>query len=250
MPLEFLKRGDRNQPGAPAQQPAVPVGLPEEVAAQEFHLKISYSGRCTEGVRLKSGPEALASLPGMLRGLARSEPEIVEPLPGEYVRAAPYIWKVAEATQWLNAHHELGPVTRHALVVLETLDALDLQFDTFACALLDGEVDVQGYPRYDAIVGGVASHWDEVTGDMIVRGVIGWGGRGSRGDTDRLVTTLLAGLLENILGSQHARGLDAAVRAGTVPAAVSGLICTQCGFVAEDDVAYFCPKCGTRLRRG
>ncbi len=37
-----------------------------------------------------------------------------------------------------------------------------------------------------AIVGGVASHWDESTGDMIVRGIVGWGGKGVRGDTDRM----------------------------------------------------------------
>ena len=88
--------------------------------------------------------------------------------------------------QWLNAHHELSPITRHALVVLESIDAVDLAFDTFVCALLDGETDTSGYPEYNAIVGGVASHWDEATGDMIVRGVVGWGGRGVRGDTDRI----------------------------------------------------------------
>ncbi len=98
----------------------------------------------------------------------------------------PQIARPSEAMQWLNAHHELSPVTRHALVVLESIDAIDLAFDTFACALLDGETDTSGYPEYNAIVGGVASHWDEATGDMIVRGVVGWGGRGVRGDTDRI----------------------------------------------------------------
>ena len=50
--------------------------------------------------------------------------------------------------QWLNAHHVHSPVTRHALVVLESIDAIDLAFDTFVCALLDGDVDTSGYPEY------------------------------------------------------------------------------------------------------
>ena len=37
---------------------------------------------------------------------------------------------------------------RHALVVLESIDAIDLAFDTFVCSLLDGEVDTSGYPEY------------------------------------------------------------------------------------------------------
>ena len=41
MPLEFLKRrgGDADK-AAPASQPAKTVGLPEEVVAQEFQLKL------------------------------------------------------------------------------------------------------------------------------------------------------------------------------------------------------------------
>ena len=59
--------------------------------------------------------------------------------------------------QWLNAHHVHSPITRHALVVLESIDAVDLAFDTFVCALLEGEVDTSGYPEYNAIIGGVAA---------------------------------------------------------------------------------------------
>ena len=95
--------------------------------------------------------------------------------------------------QWLNAHHVHSPITRHALVVLESIDAVDLAFDTFVCALLDGEVDTSGYPEYNAVVGGVAAHWDEATGDMICRAVVGWGGKGVRGDTDRIGGQLLGG---------------------------------------------------------
>ena len=142
----------------------------------------------------------------MLAGLARGDVEVVDPLPLEFSQAVPQIARPSEAMQWLNAHHQLSPITRHALVVLETIDAVDLAFDTFACALLDGEIDTSGYPEYNAVVGGVASHWDEATGDMIVRGVVGWGGRGVRGDTDRIASRILGGLLTNILANQYAIG--------------------------------------------
>ena len=155
----------------------------------------------------------------------------------------------SEAMQWLNAHHQLNPVTRHALVVLESIDAVDLAFDTFACGLLDGETDTSGYPEYNAVVGGVASHWDEATGDMIVRGVVGWGGRGVRGDTDRIASRILGGLLTNILANQFALGLTAVER--PVPAAGrGGLVCAHCGFASGHERAFYCPKCGMRLLRG
>ena len=124
--------------------------------------------------------------------------------------------------QWLNAHHVHSPITRHALVVLESIDAVDLAFDTFVCSLLDGEVDTSGYPEYNAIVGGVAAHWDEATGDMICRAVVGWGGKGVRGDTDRIGAKLLGGILSNILASQYALGLTADRAAGARPPAAAG----------------------------
>jgi hypothetical protein len=161
----------------------------------------------------------------------------------------PVISRPSEAMQWLNAHHELSPVTRHALVVLESIDAVDLAFDTFVCSLLDGETDTSGYPDYSAVVGGIASHWDEATGDMIVRGVVGWGGKGVRGDTDRTASRILGGILSNILASQYAMGLTAVDR--PVPAAGrGGLVCAHCGFASGHERAFYCPKCGMRLLRG
>ncbi len=196
MPLEFLKRRG-NEPDPSAAKAAAASnrpGVPEEVVAQDFQLKLHYAGKSTEGVRMRAGPRAMEQLPGMLAGLARSDVEIVEPLPLEFAQAMPQIAHPSEAMQWISAHHDLSPVTRHALVVLESIDAVDLAFDTFACTLLDGETDTSGYPEYNAVIGGVASHWDEATGDMIVRGVVGWGGRGVRGDTDRVLQSLVAGL--------------------------------------------------------
>ena len=250
VPLEFLKRrgGDADQP-AQASTAKVAPGVPEEVVAQEYQLKLYYAGKCSEGVRLKAGPRALAELPSMLAGIAKSDVEVVEPLPLEFSQALPSIVRPSEAMQWLNAHHQLNPVTRHALVVLESIDAIDLAFDTFACGLLDGETDTSDYPEYNAVVGGVASHWDEATGDMIVRAVVGWGGRGVRGDTDRIASRILGGLLTNILANQFALGLTAVER--PVPAAGrGGLVCAHCGFASGHERAFYCPKCGMRLLRG
>jgi hypothetical protein len=223
--------------------------MPEEAVAQDHILKLYYAGKSSDGVRLKAGPKAIAELPTMLVGLAQSEIEVVEPLPIEFSQATPTIVSPSEAMQWLNAHHVHSPITRHALVVLESIDAIDLAFDTFVCALLDGEVDTSGYPEYNAIVGGVAAHWDEATGDMICRAVVGWGGRGVRGDTDRIGAKLLGGILSNILASQYALGLTAIER--PVPAAGrGGLVCAHCGFASGHERAFYCPKCGMRLLRG
>ncbi len=251
MPLDFLKRRGAGEPAPPSSVPPATqsAALPEEVVAQEYQLKLYYAGKSSEGVRMKAGPNALAELPSMLAGMAKSEIEIVEPLPIEFSEATPVIARPSEAMQWLNAHHMHSPITRHALVVLESIDAIDLAFDTFACALLEGETDTSGYPEYNAIVGGVASHWDEATGDMIVRAVVGWGGKGVRGDTDRNASKLLAGLLTNILANQYAMGLTAIER--PVPAAGrGGLVCAHCGFASAHERAFYCPKCGMRLLRG
>ena len=251
MPLEFLKRkGDGDKPTQPNAPAAAPIGMPEEVVAQDYQLKLYYAGKSTEGVRMKAaGGRAMDELPRMLEGLTRHPVEVIEPLPLEYAQAVPVIAKPSEAMQWLNAHHELSPVARHALVVLESIDAVDLAFDTFVCTLLDGETDTSGYPDYNAVVGGIASHWDEATGDMIVRGVVGWGGKGVRGDTDRIASRILGGVMTNILASQYAMGLTAVDR--PVPAAGrGGLVCAHCGFASGHERAFYCPKCGMRLLRG
>jgi hypothetical protein len=249
VPLEFLKRRG-NEPTPPAAAPPTPSAtLPEEVVAAEYHLKLHYAGKSSEGVRMQAAERARADLPAMLYGVARSEVEVVEPLPMDAAQASPHIVRPDQAAQWLAARGACSPITRHALQVLEWLDAIDPAFDTLACALLDGEVDTSGYPEYSAIVGGVASHWDETTGDMIVRAVVGWGGRGVRGDTDRLGGRLLGNLLTNILANQHALGLTEVER--PVPAAGrGGLVCAHCGFASGHTRAFYCPKCGMRMLRG
>lgn len=243
MPLEFLKRRGREE------APLAAAALPEETSAQEHVLKLYYAGKSSEAVRMKGGPRANAELPNMLAGLVEGDVEVVEPRPVEYAEASPQIIRPSQAMQWVNAHHANSPVTRHAIYVLEMIDALDLTFDTLVCALIDGEVDTAGYPDYNAIVGGIASHWDESTGDMLVRAVLGWGGRGARGDTDRTAGRLLGGIFQNVLASQYALGVVPLDR--PMPAAGrGGLVCAHCGFASAHERAFYCPKCGMRLLRG
>jgi hypothetical protein len=191
----------------------------------------------------------MAELPAMVGDLALSPIEVVEARDPELGHASPSIVRAGEAAHWLQAHGSQSAITRHALYVLESLDAIDPAFDTFACALLDGDVDLSGYPEYAAIVGGAAAHWDESTGDLIVRGVVGWGGRGARGDTDRTATRILSSLLGGILESGNSLGLTSVDRPA-LGSATSGVTCGHCGFTAAHGRAMYCPKCGMRLLGG
>jgi len=85
VPLDFLKRRGDGKVDAPAAHAA---GLPDEVVAQEFQLKLYYAGKSSEGVRMRAGPNAMADLPSMLAGVTGSEIEVVEPLPIELSRVA------------------------------------------------------------------------------------------------------------------------------------------------------------------
>ena len=151
--------------------------------------------------------------------------------------------------QWLNAHHDLSPVTRHALVVLETLDAIDLAFDTFACALLDGEIDTSGYPLYNAIVGGVASHWDEATGELIVRAVVGGAARASAATRSGRPSRCCRASSRT---SSPATTRSASRRSiGRCPRPVAAAWCAPIAASrSAHERAFYCPKCGMRLLRG
>jgi hypothetical protein len=242
VPLDFLKRSK-------AQPAKAPAPMPEEIEGEDYSLRITYGAKSSDGVRMKPRPGATQDLPNMLAGLVDGEVQLVEPLELEYAQASPVIERPTEAMQWLNAHRDLAPVTLHGLVVLETLEAIDMAFDTFACALLDGETDTSGYPLYNAIIGGVASHWDEATGELIVRAVVGWGGKGVRGDTERTAEKFMSSIFSNIIASNDALGLAPVVT--PVPAGGrGGLACAHCGFASAHERAFYCPKCGMRLLRG
>jgi len=230
-------------------QSSTPQPQPAEVGSHEYSLKLSYSAKSSEGVRLKAGPGLVQRLHSMLAGYVLGESELVEPLPVELGQASPYIARMPGSAQWLQYHHERSPVTRHALVVLESVDAIDLVYETLVCGLLSGETDTAGYPEYNAIVGGVVSHFDEVTGDLVVRAVVAGGGKGVRGDTDRNAAGILAGLFNNIAGDTHAVGTVTVDR--PVPqSGAEGMACPHCGFNSGHERPFYCPKCGMRMVRG
>ena len=102
-----------------------PPPPPPEVSSHEFALKLSYSAKSSEGVRLKAGPGLAQRLHSMLAGYVQGETELIEPLPVNLAQASPYIARMPGSGQWLQYHHKRSPVTRHALVVLESVDAID-----------------------------------------------------------------------------------------------------------------------------
>ena len=162
---------------------------------------------------MQPDPAVRAMLPGIVEPLANSPVETIEPLSMEYSDAAPTMERFTEMQQWVLARREIGPIGRHALYVLESTDALDMTVDTFFSALLHGETDTSGYPDYAAIVGGLASHWDELSGELIVRAVVGWGGKGQRGDTDRIGQRLLSSLYQQVIASGYSLGAAESARA-------------------------------------
>lgn len=248
MPLEFLRRRSggspaaRGQAGSPTVQAPPPV--PEEAVAQDHQLRLNLGAKTSVGVRFRGGQELMAALPHMLEDVATGDIEVVPPRETTLTIASPSITRTQEAAEWLRAHGEASPITRHALFVLESLDAIDPAYDTFAVTLLDGEVDTSGFPEYASIVGGVAAHWDESTGDLIVRGVVGWGGRGARGDTDRNATRLLGRILGGVLESGDSLGLANIERPLAGGASVA---CPHCGFPLASERAVYCPKCGMKM---
>jgi hypothetical protein len=241
--MSFLRRKKQEAPPA-----APPTPVQEDVAAQQYTLKLTYLARSSEGLRMQADPAVRAMLPGVVEPLAMGSVEVVEPLPLEFSDAAPVVERFNEMQQWVLARRELGPIGRHALHVLEATDALDMTVDTFFCALLHGETDTSGYPDYNAIVGGLASHWDELSGELIVRAVVGWGGKGQRGDTERIGQRLLSSLYQQVIATGYSLGTAESARA-TAIGGRSGLICAHCGFEAGSAGAFYCPKCGMRMAR-
>jgi hypothetical protein len=241
--MSFLRRKKESAPPPP------PTPMFEEVSAQEYAVRLAYLARSSDGLRLPADPHALAAMPAIVEPLSQTPVEVIEPLPLEYSDAAPTIERFNEMQQWVLARRDLGPIARHALYVLELTDAIDMTVDTFACGLLHGETDTSGYPEYNAIVGGLASHWDELSGELIVRAVVGWGGKGLRGDTERIGQRLLSSLYQQVLASGYSLGEAEQARLPTIGGG-SGPTCAHCGFEAGSASAFYCPKCGMRMLRG
>ena len=240
MAISFLRR-KKPEPEPP------PAPAFEEVEAQEYSSRLTLMARSSESLRLPPGPASAAMLPTIVEPLALNRVEVIDPLPLNLSEAIPSFERFGSLEQWVVARRDLGPVGRHALWVLENIDALDMTVDTFYCGLLYGETDTTGYPEYQAIVGGLASHWDETSGELIVRGVVGWGGRGLRGDTDRLGQKLLSNVHANLLASEMVLGPAEAPL--PLSGERTGLSCMHCGFQAGTAGAMYCPRCGMRMSR-
>ncbi|MCA1571723.1 MAG: hypothetical protein LC798_15695 [Chloroflexi bacterium] len=242
--MSFLKR--KKQAPAP---PPPPSPAHEEVTAQEYLLRLAYVARSSDGLRLRADPTVAMAIPGILEPFSQTPVESIEPLPLEYSGASPAIERFNEMQQWVLARREVSPIGRHGLYVLELTDALDMTVDTFYCGLLHGDPDTSGYPEYNAIVGGLASHWDELSGELIVRAVIGWGGKGQRGDTERIGQKLLSSLYQQVVASGYSLGQAEQARLPSMGGG-SGLTCAHCGYEAGSATAFYCPKCGMRMVRG
>jgi hypothetical protein len=232
------------------EAPPPPTPVAEDVSAQQFVLKLAYMGRSSDGLRLSGGPGALQTLARIVEPLSETPVELIQPLPIEYSDAAPTIERFNEMQQWVLARRDVGPIGRHALYVLELTDTLDMTVDTFACGLLHGEVDTSGYPDYNAVVGGLASHFDELSGELIARAVVGWGGKGLRGDTERIAQRLLSSLYQQMIASGYSLGAATATRGPIAAGHGSATTCAHCGFEAQSDSVFYCPKCGMRMGRG
>lgn len=242
--MSFLRRKKQQAPTPPP-----PTPVQEEVKAQEYGLRISLVARSSDGLRLQAAPAVAAAIPGIVEPLSQTSVEIIEPLPLEYSDASPAIERFNEVQQWVLARRDVSPIGRHGLYVLEMTDALDMTVDTFSCGLLHGEIDTSGYPDYNAIVGGLASHWDELSGELIVRAVVGWGGKGLRGDTERIGQKLLSSLYQQVVASGYSLGEAEQARLPSIGGR-SGLNCAHCGYEAGSASAFYCPKCGMRMSRG
>ena len=239
MRLPFSRKQQQPTPQAPPPRPLAP----DSFSTHDLHLRLSYNAKSGDGVRLAAGEAQPDELPNLLAGIAVTPVELVEPLTPEAQNAEPRLLDPDRALSWINARHQLSPIARHALFILESLDAIDAAYETIALALLSGDVDHEGIPRFDAIVGGVISHWDETSGDLILRPVVAWGGDGARGDIDRNAQRLLTRLMTNILASHGAHGLHVTERA---VAGGGARACGHCGFPTLDRAARYCPKCGMR----
>ena len=88
------RRHDRPRPRPDAGRAARAASTPRSRCPRRSSPR-STSSSCTtparrsEGVRMQAGPNAMTELPSMLHGLAKSEIEVVEPLPIEFSQATP-----------------------------------------------------------------------------------------------------------------------------------------------------------------
>ena len=132
MPLPFIH--SRRKKRVVALPPRVSLP-PDTLEFEEASLRVQYHSISSHGVRLPHTDDVPTLLPRLLEGFA-TEVELIEPLSAEFQDAAPQLLRPQTALQWINAHHGRSRIGRHALYILESLDVIDLAYETFAVALL------------------------------------------------------------------------------------------------------------------
>ena len=221
---------------------------PDQLELEGQSLSLHYRALSSHGVRTTAEHNVAVRLPTLMEGFNLTQVELIDPLPVEFQDAAPSIVRPETALHWINVHHGRSPLARHALLILESLDTLDLAYETMAVALLQGELDGEGFPRFDAIFGGPVSYWDETVG----RADRAHGRRlGRRGDARRHAANRAA---TPVAPARQPARRQGATELGRVerPVAVSGgqrSACPHCAFDAMDRRAFYCPKCGMRMPR-
>ena len=200
---------------------------------------------------MKAGPRALAELPSMLDGHRRRATS----RSSSRCRSSSQALAVDRAArprrmQWLNAHHELNPVTRHApgRARVDRCHRPRLRHVRVRPARRrDGHVRLPGVQR-DRRRRGVALGRGDGRHDRARRRRLGRPRRPRRHRPDRAAGSS-AGLLDNILASQYALGLAPSSGRSRPPVGAASSAPTAASRPAHER-AFYCPKCGMRLLRG
>ena len=177
----------------PRRRPAS-ITLPEEVVAQDHQLKLYYAGKSSEGVRMRTGPNAIAELPAMLArprqdARSRSSSRCRSSSARRRRRSAGRPRRCSGSTPTTSTRR--SPGTRWSSSSRSTRSTSPSTPSSARCSTARSTRPATPSTTRSSVAS--PSHWDEATGDMIVRAVVGWGGKGVRGDTDRIGAKLLVG---------------------------------------------------------
>ena len=184
---------------------------PDGLLVEDHELKLTYRAKTSQGVRMTAGPNALARCPTCSPtwriGVGST---VVPPLDSSAERAAPDLLRPERGQAWLHATHDQPPGLRHGMYVLACSTPSTRRSRPSPSPSCRARRTPRAIPAYDAIMGGVVSHWDEQTGDMIVRGSSAGVARASAATRTGTPAGCWASLLTNIAGSKDAVGLVAA----------------------------------------
>ena len=232
------------------QKETTPQPLFEEVTSQEYSLKLSYSAKSSEGVRLKAGPATVARLASMLDGYVQGVPELVEPLPVEL--GGGHSVHRPHARQ-----RSVAPVPPQPIAGYAARPRRPGTGRRGRSRLRDaGRRPARRSRRHDWLPRlqrhrrrrGLALGRDHRRHDRPGRRGLGRKGRPRRHGSQRRAS---AGrpLQQRQCRRSHAIGTVVAERP-VAAAGQGGSVCAHCGFASAHDRAFYCPKCGMRMPRG